>query len=63
EGKTARKDGWTSELARFDEAKRSPHRHWPANCPQGAGSFHVGGSRVPGPNTFLIEMFIERLIA
>ncbi|KYN16883.1 hypothetical protein ALC57_10862, partial [Trachymyrmex cornetzi] len=67
EGKTTRKDGWTGELARFDEAKGSPkdgtkiHRHWPANCPQGAGSFHVGGSRVPGPNTFLIEMFIERL--
>jgi hypothetical protein len=26
-----------------------------------AGSFHVGGFRVPGPNTFLIEMFIERI--
>lgn len=29
--------------------------------PRGSGSFHVGGSRVPGPNTFLIEMFVERL--
>lgn len=29
--------------------------------PPGGGSFHVGGSRVPGPNTFLIEMFIVRL--
>lgn len=26
--------------------------------PPGGGPFHVGGSRVPGPNTFLIEMFI-----
>lgn len=33
----------------------------PRTAPRGAGSFHVGGSRVPGPNTFLIEMFIERL--
>jgi len=29
--------------------------------PPGGGSFHVGGFRVPRPNTFLIEMFIERL--
>lgn len=27
--------------------------------PPGGGPFHVGGSRVPGPNTFLIEMFID----
>lgn len=36
------------------------HGRRPVNRPQGGGSFHVGGSRVPGSNTFLIEMLIER---
>lgn len=50
---------WSSFLCTKDGTKI--HKHWPANCPQGGGSFYVGGSRVPGPNTVLIEMFIERL--
>lgn len=33
----------------------------PRTAPEEGGPFHVGGSRVPGPNTFLIEMFIEKL--
>jgi len=68
--------GWSlgvfpiSHRALLFSAPEKPARKYTSTGPRtalpppgggGAGSFHVGGFRVPRPNTFLIEMFIERL--
>lgn len=42
----------------FDRWRHENTRALARELPPGGGPFHVGGSRVPGPNTFLIEMFI-----
>lgn len=47
-----------SPLLFFERWRHENTRALARELPPGGGPFHVGGSRVPGPNTFLIEMFI-----